>query len=330
MNDVEAALLTAEVAIEMGIGIHKAGYRHGGQRKTFRHDNPGLIVDPADKPRGRAHHGNSRAYGNGLSRFANAAVTEPVDRASVSLDARHPALRDATTIFPSRVFDADDREHILVDGINNAKTGWRVMKGAWAGSPMYHLSLEERATCPRSCAVWAQCYGNGLPLAVRFRRSDRLIERLDDELHALAGRRRNGDGFVVRLHALGDFPDIDYLWHWARWSDEIPGLRIWGYTAHPADSEIGSKIAECNTVRPDRWRIRFSVSPDAAPGPMQTASIWTKADGPRDRQDVICPQELGKTATCGTCVLCWNPNAAGLRVLFLGHGNERNNRGAKR
>jgi hypothetical protein len=254
---------------------------------------------------------------DGLTRHVSHAATEPTPRHKAALSRNHEAVVKGHTVFTSRVFDADQRDRVLISGINNAKIGKRVTKGPWAGFPIYLLTLEERATCPRSCAVWRECYGSALPMAVRFRYTPSLIARLDGELAELD--RKYPVGFVVRLHVLGDFPDIDYLRDWAEWSDRFEALHVWGYTAHPVDSEIGSKIALMNELRPERWQVRFSVAPGVDHAPMQAAAIWFKPEqvGPGM---VICPQELGKTRTCGTCSLCWNPNAAGLRILFLGHG----------
>lgn len=262
--------------------------------------------------------GMSRSSGV-LTRFVNPPVTEPTRRERAALSADHIALAVGHTIFPSRVFNAGERDRVLIDGFNNAKIGRWVTKGPWAGMPIYTLSLEERATCPASCAVWRECYGNGMPMAVRFHYNAALMLSIDDELDALAAEHPRG--FVVRLHVLGDFPDAAYLRHWAEWSDAIAVLHVWGYTAHPRDSEIGRLIRSMNGERPERWMVRFSVAPDGPRAAMQASVIWDKPDTLDMADDaLICPQELGKTATCGTCGLCWSPEAAHLRILFMGHG----------
>lgn len=272
------------------------------------------------RPISRPMTGSKREYGaGGLTRFVNAPVTEPTSRERAALAVDHPAVVDGATIFPSRVFNAGERDRVLISGINNAKIGKLVTKGEWAGFPIYLLSLEERATCPRSCAVWRECYGNGMPMAVRFRYNPELMMSLDGELAGLS--LRHPGGFVVRLHVLGDFPDLNYLRHWAEWSDEFEALHVWGYTAHPRDGLIGGKISLMNELRPERWLVRFSVAPGDAVEPMQASAIWFKPHTTSvDADTLVCPQEVGKTATCGTCGLCWNPAAAHLRILFLGHG----------
>lgn len=262
---------------------------------------------------------NRRYSGHGLTRFASDPATEPTPRANAGLPLNHLALIEGGTKYPSRVFDPSDRDQVLISGMNNAKIGRLVTKGPWAGMPIYTLSLEERATCPRSCAVYRECYGNGMPMAVRFRHGPALMMSLEGELEGLA--RDHPRGFVVRLHVLGDFPDVEYLRHWAVWSDEIPQLHVWGYTAHPRESEVGRLIRLMNGMRPERWMVRLSVAPDAPDTAMQAVVIWEKSEmSTTNPNALICPQELGKTATCGTCALCWSPEAAHLRILFMGHG----------
>lgn len=261
--------------------------------------------------------GNARAQGQ-YARFVNPPRTEPTPRTAAALAADHPVVVNGRSLFPTRVFDADQRKRVLIDGVNNAKIGKIVTKGLWAGFPIFTLSLEERATCPRSCAVWAECYGNALPVAVRFNPGPKLMEALDRELRVFA--RKYPRGFVVRLHALGDFVDRAYVERWSQWSDRIAALHVWGYTAHRPDSEIGQMISAMNQRAPDRWSVRFSV-PIASPhAPMQAAVTWDKPTGERSTTDIACPAESGKTATCGTCGLCWSPAAAEKRIVFMGHG----------
>ena len=287
--------------------------------RTYRHEKPYLEHDPADR-HPREYRMAKRAYAQGgLTRFVTTAMTESVSRSRAALDPRNPALREARTIHTAYVFDATQRDRVLISGINNAKLGKRITKGAWAGSPFYHLSLEERKTCPRSCACWATCYGNGMPAAARFRYNANLMRALDAELGAL--NQKHPDGFAVRLHVLGDFPDLDYVNAWIGWSDKYRALQVEGYTAHPRTSEIGQAIWKMNLRRPMRWQIRNSVALDAPYEPMQVATLWDGAKSPPPHMDaVVCPQELGKTAACSTCALCWSPAMHDKRVLFLGHG----------
>lgn len=266
--------------------------------------------------------GNRRAYGvGGQARFLNPPMTEPSLRRDVSLPKDHPAVLEARSVFPSRVFDAGDRDHVLIPGINNAKTGNHIVVGPWAGCRQFNLSLEERATCPRSCAVWLECFGNKMPMAVRFRYTESLMLSLDGELSELS--RKHPGGFAVRLHVLGDFPDVAYLRQWAEWSDSHPALHVWGYTAHGRETPIGRFLRQMNARRPERWMIRFSVAEWMPHAPMQVTTTWHKPDSlsfDPETSSMICPQEIGKTPHCATCGICWKPELAHIRVVFMGHG----------
>ena len=55
----------------------------------------------------------------------------------------------------------------VVKKSTNTKLGKRVTKGKLAGFPIFTVTLEERATCPRSCIHWDDCYGNNMMNATR-------------------------------------------------------------------------------------------------------------------------------------------------------------------
>lgn len=326
MSPEEQHALTLSVAAELAAGLVDEDAKYlVGLRRTHRHQNDHLPVDLHEKKAVKLGSGKRAYRKGGLSRFESVPVSEPVPRERVALDRRHPALHEARTIFESSVFSATERKHVLIPGINNPKIGGRVTKGPWAGFPMFHLSLEERRTCPRSCAQWDTCYGNFLPVAVRIRYDDTLIAALDQELRAL--QEKHPAGFVVRLHILGDFPDAEYVKYWLRWSRDLPALKIWGYTAHARESEIGRLIWLANGTRVNPWAVRFSVPPEAPRQQQQATVYWdTPASLATVDGTVVCPQELGHAATCGSCGLCWSPEAQHLRIAFLGHGRQMTRR----
>jgi hypothetical protein len=246
-------------------------------------------------------------------------MTEPTARSRVSLRANNPAVIEGHSVHPSYVFDASERDHCLIPGFNNAKIGNRIVVGRWAGLRQYTLSLEERATCPRSCAVWRECYGSKMPVAVRFRHNDSLMRSLDGELWHLSFKHPKG--FSVRLHVLGDFPDLEYVRQWSAWLGLHPELHVWGFTAHLRESVIGQVIAELNAS--DRWHVRFSVAVDAPYAPDQVTTVWEKpartSFDPKTNS-MVCPQEIGNTNHCVTCGICWKPELSHVRILFYGHG----------
>jgi len=263
-------------------------------------------------PRGK------RAKKNGVAtphrRFTNHAPIDPERTHGLADD--HPAVIDGRTLFPSTVADPAAQANVLISGANSPKLGDCVVKGPWAGLPIYSLTLEERATCPRSCHVWRECYGNGMPMARRHRHGPELIAAIDTNLRKLLDVHEQG--IVVRLHQLGDFYDNPYVAAWWMWLNELRALRVFGYTAHPKKSKIGLAIGELNHSFPDRCAIRFSA---AEPQPMGATTIRRKDRG-RVGEGIVCPAQTDDTACCGSCGLCWHPEARDKTIVFMLHGRK--------
>lgn len=254
---------------------------------------------PAHPPRSR-----SAPYGGAQHRIAKT-VVRGVSR--IQLPDIHPALADGGTLFPGTVVDPARSPRLLVSGMNSRKTGRLVTKGRWSGFPIFTLTLEERATCPRACEQWRTCYGNNMHYARRHAAGAMLEERLADELRALAAAHPGG--FVVRLHILGDFYSVDYVRLWARMLDELPALRVFGFTAHPLDSAIGAEVLRLTGRDDGRCWIRFS---GMRLGPLGSVVIDDQAES----RGVVCPAQTGGTDCCATCGLCW---ASPRTIEFLRH-----------
>lgn len=253
-----------------------------------------------------------------LSRFGSAKPEGGVD-----LKVNHPALVEGRTIFPSTVVSPRDTERLLVSGHNNPKLGAEVRKGPWKGFPIFQLTLEERATCPRSCALWAGCYGNAMHMARRHdHRDPDFLVLLEMELTALAGK--HPFGFAVRLHTLGDFYSVEYVEFWERMLDELPSLHVFGYTANRAlaDDEtecaIGAEIEEMNVAFKQRCFIRFSGEPGA--GGTRVFETPPPAGSAEGAGIIMCPAQTGESTACATCALCWSESAWDKCVGFLKHG----------
>src|SRR5690606_16737895 len=107
-----------------------------------------------------------------------------------------------------QVFKADEVENIFVSGVNNRKIGKTIQKGPWRGLPIFMLTLPERMTCPETCHMLAACYGNAMPRAKRILPGPELEKRIRKDIARLAERYPNG--FVIRLHILGDFYSEEY------------------------------------------------------------------------------------------------------------------------
>lgn len=241
----------------------------------------------------------------------------------VTLDLAHPAVMEGRTIFPSTVHDLDESPRLLVSGHNSRKLGAVIEKGPWKGFPIYGLSLEERATCPRSCLRWGDCYGNAMHLARRHNhREEGFLPRLRDEVLAL--QAGHPDGFVIRLHVLGDFYSYEYVMFWADLFDEAPAMRIYGYTARREDADDAESRKIATAIRwltEQAWDI-FAIRFSGNAGPEGTLVF----DEPSEHRHVImCPSQTGSSEACATCALCWSPDE-GVRaktIGFLRHGMKR-------
>ena len=76
------------------------------------------------------------------------------------------AVMNGKTLFTNRIKKANRdtmaKSELLIKKSTNVKLGKKVTKGKWKGFPIFTLTLEERATCPKSCQHWATCYGNNM------------------------------------------------------------------------------------------------------------------------------------------------------------------------
>jgi hypothetical protein len=227
----------------------------------------------------------------------------------VSLAPDHAASRAGRTIFPTTVngIGHPRLQRLLKSGHNSRKIGKVVTKGKWAGFPIFTLTLEERATCPRSCQAWQDCYGNNMPYAQRIAHGPEFERALWDEL--ADKQRLHPGGFVVRLHVLGDFYSVDYAELWAEALEAYPALRVFGYTAHPPLSPIGEVITQLIGMHPGRFAMRFSGLDAATDGSVIVASA-------ADTEHLVCPAQTGKTDCCATCALCWQTDRT---IAFLKH-----------
>lgn len=238
------------------------------------------------------------------------------------LDAKHPAMVENRTLFPSTVVDVTKKtpDRLLISGKNNRKLGETVEKGKFKGYALYQLSLEERATCPSYCEARSYCYGNTMQLARRHRIKDPDVfyDRLGMEIAQLCDRH---PGILVRLHVLGDFPDAEYVGFWIDALNEYPNLACYGYTHRKwlksDGDETGIAIAAAKKAHPDRFRIRWSQSspaPDAALVIDYVPKAATIGTG------IVCPAQTDASACCATCGLCWEVSAKDRHILFMKHG----------
>jgi hypothetical protein len=209
----------------------------------------------------------------------------------------HPAMVEDRPLFPNMVRPASSVDWVLKSGRNSKKLGSHFSKGEWIGLPIYSLSLPERSTCPMTCQVRDRCYGNRMQVAPRFQVNSELMAKLTVEIENLASIFK--DGFAVRLHALGDFPSVEYAQFWIDAVRAVPELHVFGFTAHTRVSKVG-RLIERESQRWDRFRVRFSA------GRGQRSA--TVADDPpwgRHNAGITCPADAEhKNICCGSCGFC--------------------------
>ncbi|HVY86226.1 MAG TPA: hypothetical protein VG943_13915 [Caulobacterales bacterium] len=279
----------------------KPAAKHAPVKRLGHGDNPNRMV----------------AKDSSIARFAS--PTPEPDRVML-LAEDHPAVVEGRTLFPGTVVRAFESPRFLVSGHNNPKLGRQFLKGPWEGMPLFQLSLEERATCPRSCLQWRSCYGSSMHLARRHdHRDPDFMPALKAEIITTA--RANPNGFVLRLHTLGDFYSIEYVRMWADLLDALPELRIFGYTARreDADDEESRTIAKAiRWLTEQAWDV-FAIRFSGQDGP-QGSIVVTESD---QRDSVImCPAQEHATAACVTCGLCSAEHAREKTIGFLLHGRK--------
>jgi hypothetical protein len=230
--------------------------------------------------------------------------------APYSLAPSHIAARLGTSLYREGRLGFPKGKTLLTSGHNNRKIGAVIQKGRWKGYPVFTLTLEERATCPRSCAHWLDCYGNKMNWPTRWMNDADLIPTIGRNLSDLA---RDFPNFVIRLHVLGDFYSAAYVAQWARWLDEFPGLHVYGYTAWQPDTDIGRAVATLAEAGWDRFAVRTS---NGAALERTTATIYEAHASGQINGGTVCPVQTGKTECCATCALCWQTQN---RIIFLAH-----------
>lgn len=248
---------------------------------------------------------NPSSDSSGQRRFTG---VDPDSTRHVHLDPWHPAVRNGSTIYGKMVIPALLEERMLKSGEHNRKIGRELEKGRWAGMPILTLTLEERATCPRTCRTWDTCYGNNMGKAPRILDDGWLMPKLRIECHRYAAL--HPDGFIVRLHVLGDFYSTEYVQFWRQMLTEVPQLHIFGFTGWQPDTDIGRAVLALMEDDLDRVAIRVS-------GGGHKYSCSEVVETKEQANFAVCPAELDADKCCASCGFCM----AGERsISFLQHG----------
>ena len=241
----------------------------------------------------------------------------------MSLTKTQIAANAGKTLFQYRVKKADrslmGKTELLIKKSTNDKLGKKVNKGHYKGYPIYTLTLEERATCPRSCVHWLDCYGNNMRYAYRYEAGPALEAMLEVELAEL--QRKHPKGFLVRLHILGDFYSVSYVAKWASWLGKFPALHVYGYTANQPNAidklerSIGQAILSLRENVNGRFAIRFSGNFDDNFSANSYDDIRSKQAIER-KEAILCPEQTKQVKSCADCALCW---VAQKPVIFQTH-----------
>lgn len=189
-----------------------------------------------------------------------------------------------------------------------------IRKGKLKGAALYSLTLEERATCPRDCHHYTDCYMNNVPFATRYNPGIDLENKIVQEVNDLTSLYSK---LMVRLHVGGDFYSPEYVKLWANLVDKHPNLYLFGYTAWTS-GPIYEAIKEHLLNKSSKVSIRFSVDTtryndvvkDLLPKP--TFAVSQLFNGPA----IVCPEMQSKTDSCLSCALCWTIDK---NIKFLNH-----------
>ena len=143
--------------------------------------------------------------------------------------------KPAATMYPKSRRAVADCKSVLKQSNNKKLSKDKlpvIKKGKFKGYVIYTLTLEERATCPRYCYHWDNCYGNNMMFGHRIQHGPELEAALQKEVAELCATYR---GVIIRLHVLGDFYSVDYV---NLWQSLLVNLTIWLFGVLPDTNQI--------------------------------------------------------------------------------------------
>ena len=228
------------------------------------------------------------------------------------------AIKNGESVFHAHkvksVLDGMGKTEKVIKKSKNKKLGKKVTKGIFKNMPIYTVTLEERATCSNTCEHWKTCYGNNMPFATRYKADNALTDAMEIELEEL--NRKNKNGFLVRLHVLGDFYSLDYCGIWCTWLNKFENLYVYGYSERKRHTPIGSALDAMRHLYNERFRVR--ISGDIYSGNWTALSYDNRFAKKqlKEKKAFLCPVQEDKTDNCGTCGLCWTSSK---NVVFLTH-----------
>jgi len=220
-----------------------------------------------------------------------------------------------TTRYKKNIHKLDNYQFKVLKKSTNKKLGKKILKGQFKGYQFNTLTLVERETCPKDCFHWETCFGNNMPFAHRFSNKDELLltTRIHEDIKNLKGK------FVmIRLHILGDFFNVQYVYFWDLMLTLYPNIAIYGYTANSTSSifETSRNIAQAILSLRIKHKKRFSVrfSNDLK---QEFSANSEELQTPQKDKSIQCPEQVGLTNSCGSCGLCWEQPKR--QIIFKTH-----------
>ena len=145
----------------------------------------------------------------------------------IGLPATHAAVLHGRTLFPSSVqVGGPVPAHSCVWG--EPKKNWRSGNEGSLVSMPFSVSRWKRGRRASELSPLAELLWEWHALARRHKHGEAFERKLEQEI--AAKQRECPDGFVVRVHILGDFYSPIYVVLWRRWLRLFPALRLFGYS----------------------------------------------------------------------------------------------------
>lgn len=256
------------------------------------------------------------------------------------------SAKDRAAMLEQSIFQGQVRDVRLLTGeaqmvakkSTNSKLGKKVFRGTLEEYYIYTITFEERATCPRVCEHWKNCYGNNMRNGVRFgtrteEERQAVIAQIEKDLAhwQKLTDKRNAErakkkiplapiGFLVRVHVLGDFFSVEYANMWRKWLNMFPSMVVFGYSRWlPEESEIGDALLSIrnefgmNATTGGRFCLHFSSDKNHGSGAL-SADVDGVLDLVESGDAFICPEQQQSEerangpnpVTCGSCTKCFD------------------------
>jgi len=261
------------------------------------------------------------------ARRAQADIDNPADVVVYSdeifeFPREHPVMAARQTAHPKAVvLVTRSGPELLLEALPHL--GELVAAGPLAGYRIRALTLVERATCPTDCPVMGFCCGNYLPQQRRLQIGDSAVfyARMEAEIEALLDA--HPAGVLLKVHELGDFASVDYVYFWHDMLERFSKLALFGSTHHKPSRRGGGGVGDAIEILkgsyPSRFLIRWSLKEAGSDGMI----VIVNHDGRKRRvlDGLVCPQHLGEKKDCASCGLCFSESMKNDCIAFPKQGH---------